>query len=230
MEKALDADTIVAIAMNNAPLPLLNGYPARLVVPGWTGTYWMKHLTSIEVSSQAADEFLDEDGLSRSGRDVSGEPSVPVAGHRNHRSNHRMVVNSLIADPLEGDEVERSGFTHPWRRVGSRHGDQPRRGVARWRPQLAGCAAGPAAGSLCISPVQSADRTDAPPGTYRLVCRATSQTGEQQAEALKANPGGYHNNVPLPVTRGGAMRSLLLALLAGAGLARCAGRGCDRCH
>jgi DMSO/TMAO reductase YedYZ molybdopterin-dependent catalytic subunit len=30
----MDPDTIVAIAMNNTPLPLLNGYPARLIVPG----------------------------------------------------------------------------------------------------------------------------------------------------------------------------------------------------
>jgi hypothetical protein len=36
-------------------------------------------------------------------------------------------------------------------------------------------------------------------GTYRLVSRATSHTGERQAERFKANPGGYHNNVPRPI-------------------------------
>jgi sulfite dehydrogenase len=47
----------VAISMNEAPLPLLNGYPARLIVPGWVGTYWMKHLTTIEVSTKPLVSF-----------------------------------------------------------------------------------------------------------------------------------------------------------------------------
>src|SRR6516225_9108159 len=44
--KAIEDTTLVAYEMNGAPLPHLNGFPARLIVPGWTGTYWMKHLTS----------------------------------------------------------------------------------------------------------------------------------------------------------------------------------------
>src|SRR5262249_54487947 len=46
--KAFDENTIVAHRMNGAPLPHFNGFPARLIVPGWTGTYWMKHLVSLE--------------------------------------------------------------------------------------------------------------------------------------------------------------------------------------
>jgi DMSO/TMAO reductase YedYZ molybdopterin-dependent catalytic subunit len=34
--------------MNGAPLPHFNGVPARLIVPCWTGSYWMKHVTSIK--------------------------------------------------------------------------------------------------------------------------------------------------------------------------------------
>ena len=37
-----------------------NGFPARLIVPGWTGTYWMKHLTSIKARDQAVRRLLDE--------------------------------------------------------------------------------------------------------------------------------------------------------------------------
>src|SRR6185295_14633152 len=47
--RAIDDSTLIAWDMNGAPLPHWNGFPARLVVPGWTGTYWVKHLTSIEV-------------------------------------------------------------------------------------------------------------------------------------------------------------------------------------
>jgi sulfite dehydrogenase (cytochrome) subunit A len=46
--KALDENTIVAFGMNGQALPHFNGFPARLVVPGWTATYWMKHLVTIE--------------------------------------------------------------------------------------------------------------------------------------------------------------------------------------
>ena len=43
--KAMDENTLLAYEMNGEPLPHWNGYPVRLVVPGWTATYWMKHVT-----------------------------------------------------------------------------------------------------------------------------------------------------------------------------------------
>ena len=51
---------LIAYEMNGAPLPHFNGFPARLVVPGWTGTYWMKHLISIKRDDQALRRLLDE--------------------------------------------------------------------------------------------------------------------------------------------------------------------------
>src|SRR5690606_38220063 len=42
-------DVMIAFAMNSEALPLLNGYPLRLVVPGWYATYWVKMLNDIEV-------------------------------------------------------------------------------------------------------------------------------------------------------------------------------------
>ena len=35
-------DTIVAFQMNGEAMPLLNGFPLRLIVPGWYSTYWVK--------------------------------------------------------------------------------------------------------------------------------------------------------------------------------------------
>lgn len=49
VEQALDPDVLLAWEMNGEPLPWLNGYPLRLVVPGHYGTYWVKHLHSIQV-------------------------------------------------------------------------------------------------------------------------------------------------------------------------------------
>jgi DMSO/TMAO reductase YedYZ molybdopterin-dependent catalytic subunit len=194
IEKALDGDTIVAISMNNAPLPLLNGYPARLVVPGWVGTYWMKHLTNIEVSSSPLKNFWMQTAyrvpagmfpVERPFQSQVTQTTVPIT---------ELVVNSLIADPLEGDEVERSGFNIrgvAWDRgTGINRVEVSLDGGGTWQDALLDRPLGRYAYRRFILQTELMR-----PGTYRLMCRATSQTGERQAERLKVNPGGYHNNV-----------------------------------
>ncbi|HXP92843.1 MAG TPA: molybdopterin-dependent oxidoreductase, partial [Candidatus Binatia bacterium] len=58
IEDVIDnGDILVAYEMNGAPLPLLNGYPVRLVVPGWYGTYWMKMLDNLEAIDTIDDNF-----------------------------------------------------------------------------------------------------------------------------------------------------------------------------
>ncbi len=49
-------DVLIAFAMNGEALPLLNGFPLRLVVPGWFATYWIKMLTDIEVLTTDEDD------------------------------------------------------------------------------------------------------------------------------------------------------------------------------
>src|SRR6185312_1172936 len=41
VDHARQDEVLLAYEMNGAPLPLLNGYPLRLVVPGYYGTYWV---------------------------------------------------------------------------------------------------------------------------------------------------------------------------------------------
>ncbi|KWI99695.1 sulfide dehydrogenase [Burkholderia ubonensis] len=57
VDRARDGEVIVAFAMNGQPLPLLNGFPVRLVVPGWYSTYWVKMLHDIEVIDRRDDNF-----------------------------------------------------------------------------------------------------------------------------------------------------------------------------
>src|SRR2546422_2370365 len=52
-----DPDVIVAYQMNGRELPMLNGFPARLVVPGWYSTYWVKNLSEIEYRSEHTSEL-----------------------------------------------------------------------------------------------------------------------------------------------------------------------------
>lgn len=53
IEHALSAEPILAWAMNGEDLPFLNGYPLKLIVPGYFGTYWVKHLSEIVVLDHA---------------------------------------------------------------------------------------------------------------------------------------------------------------------------------
>ena len=50
-------ECLVAYAMNGEPLPMLNGFPARLIVPGYFATYWLKSLSSIRVLDTPDDNF-----------------------------------------------------------------------------------------------------------------------------------------------------------------------------
>ncbi|WP_374137922.1 molybdopterin-dependent oxidoreductase [Sphingomonas sp.] len=49
IDHALGDEVMIAFAMNGEQLPLLNGFPLRIVVPGWFSTYWVKALDRIEV-------------------------------------------------------------------------------------------------------------------------------------------------------------------------------------
>src|SRR6266516_6414064 len=103
--KAVDETTLVAYEMNGAPLPHWNGFPARIVVPGWTGTYWVKHLTSINVVTRPFDGFWMKSAYRIPvgkfpvvSRFISQETAVntPIT---------EMVVNSLITSHRDGASV-----------------------------------------------------------------------------------------------------------------------------
>lgn len=72
IEKALD-DCMLAFAMNGEALRPEQGYPVRLVVPGWEGNMWIKWIRRIEVGDQPwhtreeTSKYTDlmEDGRSR---------------------------------------------------------------------------------------------------------------------------------------------------------------------
>lgn len=57
LDHALDGEVMLAYEMNGQPLPMLNGFPLRLVVPGYYGTYWVKHVSEITVLADAFTGF-----------------------------------------------------------------------------------------------------------------------------------------------------------------------------
>lgn len=57
LDHAADGEVLLAYEMNGEPLPMLNGFPLRLVVPGCYGTYWVKHLSDITVIADTLENF-----------------------------------------------------------------------------------------------------------------------------------------------------------------------------
>jgi DMSO/TMAO reductase YedYZ molybdopterin-dependent catalytic subunit len=57
IDHARDGEVMIAFAMNGEQLPLLNGFPLRLIVPGWYSTYWVKMLSEIEVLDKPDDNY-----------------------------------------------------------------------------------------------------------------------------------------------------------------------------
>jgi sulfite dehydrogenase (cytochrome) subunit A len=57
IDQARNGEVMLAYSMNGQDLPFLNGFPLRLVVPGYYGTYWVKHLNEITVIDSVFDGF-----------------------------------------------------------------------------------------------------------------------------------------------------------------------------
>src|SRR5258707_8606662 len=57
IDHARDGEVMLAYAMNGQDLPVLNGFPLRLIVPGYYGTYWVKHLNEITVIDNVFDGY-----------------------------------------------------------------------------------------------------------------------------------------------------------------------------
>lgn len=93
-------DCIVAYAMNDEPLPMLNGFPVRLVVPGYFATYWMKGLSWIRVLDKPDENFWMKTGY-RVPDTPRGNttPEEIKAGSVKTVPINRMPVRSIIVTP-----------------------------------------------------------------------------------------------------------------------------------
>src|ERR1700693_2770897 len=93
-------ECIVAYAMNDEPLPMLNGFPVRLIVPGYFATYWMKSLSWIRVLEKPDENFWMKTGY-RVPDTPRGNttPEDIKAGSVKTVPINRMPVRSFIVTP-----------------------------------------------------------------------------------------------------------------------------------
>src|SRR5258706_7881578 len=103
IDHARDGEVMIAYAMNGEQLPLLNGFPLRLVVPGWYATYWVKMLNDIEVLDRPDENFWttkaylipDTPGATMTPGET-GIKMVPI---------NRMVPRSFVTNLASGARV-----------------------------------------------------------------------------------------------------------------------------
>lgn len=188
----LDANMLIAYEMNGAPLPLLNGYPVRLVVPGWYATYWMKMLAEIEAIDTIDDNFWmktayripDTPGHTVLPTD-KGYPTIPI---------NRMTIRSFITSVADGAKLQPGQQTI--RGIAFTNGERLRSvefssdGGTTWRAATLSTNYGNFSFRQWESPL-IAERGR----RYVLACRATAVNGDTQTTVPVWNPGGYLRNV-----------------------------------
>ncbi|MFI3177982.1 MAG: molybdopterin-dependent oxidoreductase, partial [Methylococcaceae bacterium] len=193
LEKVLNENTLIAFEMNGEPLPHWNGFPARLIIPGWAATYWIKHLTEINILSKPLDNFwmktayrIPKEGF-ESGQFMSQETKInmPIT---------ELVVNSLITNLVDnqifssdkpivingvawdkGDGIQRVEIStdggNTWQ-LTTLQKDYGRFSWRQWQYDL--------------KPTHT--------GEYRIIDRATSMSGITQHLEPVTNTSGYQHN------------------------------------
>lgn len=197
IDKALDPDTLVALEMNGAPLPPDHGFPARLLVPGWVGTYSIKWLRRIEVSRQRP--WVPRNTTMY----VMMGPQWPVADDSPARGAPvtRHPIRSSLALPLPARLAPGRHQLHGYAR-GNDHAvtriDWSDDRGATWRP--AEIVSTPARYAW----TQFAIDWKARPDEHVLMTRATDASGATQPLVIPFNLGGYLFDMvhPHPVTVG----------------------------
>jgi sulfite dehydrogenase len=192
LDQAQRDEVLVAYAMNDADLPALNGFPVRLVVPGWFATYWVKALSDIQVLNKTFDGYwvktayrVPKPGQTDKPGDLAKE-TVPI---------NRLMVRSFFVTPIDNSSVSvgkvtaldgiafdggsgikqvqvsaDGGKTWETAQLGTDHGPYSfRRWRLEWTPKTG--------------------------GDYRLLVKATNNAGETQGLEPTWSRSGYLRNV-----------------------------------
>ncbi|MCJ2022820.1 molybdopterin-dependent oxidoreductase [Methylobacterium sp. J-067] len=191
LDHARDGEVMLAWGMNGQDLPWLNGFPLRLVVPGYYGTYWVKHLNAVSVLDKPFEGFwmktayrIPDNGCACTEPGKAADKTVPIG---------RFNVRSFVTNLTDGQEVKA--------------GKLPLRGIAfdggsgiravevstddgkSWAEATLGQDLGRYAFRTWTAEVEMA------PGAHALRVRATGNDGGTQPMEPRWNPAGYMRNV-----------------------------------
>lgn len=193
IDHARDGEVMIAFAMNGEQLPLLNGFPLRLIVPGWYSTYWVKMLSDIEVLDRQDDNYW-----------MATAYTIPDTPHANIKPGQtgvkmvpisRMVPRSFFTNIADGASLP-AGSVATIRGIAF-GGDA---GVAKvelsmddgrtWQPATLG----KDHGKYSFRRWQL-DIPQLMKGGHSLMVRCTNAAGDIQPAASNWNTGGFMRNV-----------------------------------
>jgi DMSO/TMAO reductase YedYZ molybdopterin-dependent catalytic subunit len=189
VDKAMEEDTIVAYEMNGTPPPMLNGFPARLIVPGWYATYWVKSLTDITVLNKPFEGFWVKTAYRIPDTPCGCVP--PGTAPKSTIPINRMTARSLIIEPAKGASVKVNQPVEI-RGIAFSGGYSIKDvvvsvdGGKSWREARLGKDLGRYAWIQFSYPWRPTK-----PGKYTLMAKATNSIGESQPFEGLWNPAGY---------------------------------------
>jgi DMSO/TMAO reductase YedYZ molybdopterin-dependent catalytic subunit len=191
IDHARDGEVMLAYAMNGEDLPVLNGFPLRLVVPGYYGTYWVKHLNEITVIDNVFDGFWMKSayripdtpcGCVEPG--TAPKATIPI---------NRFTVRSFITNVTDGAKLKRGGTMLKGMAFDGGKGIKEVAvsldGGKTWTPAKLGKDLGKYSFREWRLPAKLAA------GSHELQVRATNNAGETQPTEPRWNPAGYLRNV-----------------------------------
>jgi DMSO/TMAO reductase YedYZ molybdopterin-dependent catalytic subunit len=193
IDHARDGEVMIAYAMNGEQLPVVNGFPLRLVVPGWYSTYWVKMLSDIEVLDQPDTNYWTKVAYTI--------PDTPHASIKPGETDvkmipiNRMVPRSFVTNLASGSQVKAAAPTtlrgiafggdcgvagvdfsidrgQSWHQA-QLGKDEGKYGFRQWQTQM----------------------TLPAPGQYSLSVRCTNSNGVAQPDTPNWNPAGFMRNV-----------------------------------
>ncbi|WP_076866081.1 sulfite oxidase [Bradyrhizobium mercantei] len=186
--KALDPDTLLALRMNGEQLPPDHGFPVRVIVPGWIGTYSIKWVDKIEVSSRFQWVVRNTEKYVLMGDEWPEEDYAPAKGGPITQQN---IKSSLALDwPARWSAGTKRLFGY------ARSPDAEIASV-EWSDDM-GKTWHPAdimPPNLRYSWARFTFEWVATPGVHELMTRATDARGAVQPLRIPFNNGGYMFNM-----------------------------------
>ncbi|MDE2607355.1 MAG: molybdopterin-dependent oxidoreductase [Burkholderiales bacterium] len=190
---AMDGEVMIAYQMNGADIPFLNGFPVKLVVPGYYGTYWVKHLSEIQVIDHELDNFWTNPAYRIPDNDCACVE--PGTAPKATRPIGRFDVRSFITSVTDGARLH---VGQPFKvrgiafdsGLGIREVAWSADGGQTWREATLG----QELGRFSFREF-TFGFTPSAAGAYDLRVRAFNRAGESQPMQALWNPAGYMRNV-----------------------------------